>query len=238
MNRYKIVFSELKVISEALQKGYDDVFVDYINSFRGKDIHEKFKNLLKSWEHDVSYTLNFNVKETPTKIQLSYINSQFKSLSDDIVIKEEDLEIVIGIPNHFEISDSVPIYNILKYINISGISINLTDLSFQDKQRVIDKLPANVYNIIIRNIEKVKDKTFVVDNAMLENFKINFLSSDPFQFLKGLFSNFDDYYFKDVIFYLSKRISGELLLESTPLEIEYYVEKISKDGETSENPHI
>ncbi len=238
MNRYKIQFSELKAVSDALQKGYDDIFVDYINSFRGNDIYDKFKNLLKSWEHDVSYTLNFNVKDTPTKIQLSYINSQFRPLSENIIIKEDDLEIIIGIPSQFEISNSVPVYNILKYINISGISINLSDLSFQDKKRVIDKLPANVYNIIIHNIEKIKDRTFTVDNIILENFKINFLSSDPYQFLRGLFLNFDEYYFRDVIFYLSKRIGGELLLQSTPLEIEYYVEKISKDGETGENPHI
>jgi hypothetical protein len=238
MNRYKITFSELKAVTDALQKGHYEVFVDYINSFKGSDIHEKFKNLLKSWEHDVSYTLNFNVGDTPTKIQLSYINSQFRPLSDDVLIKEDDLEIVIGIPNQFELSDTIPIYNILKYINISGISIDLTNLSFYDRQRVIDKLPANVYNIILHNIEKLNDKTFSVDNPMLEHFRINFLSSDPLNFLKGLFMNFDDYYFKDVIFYLSKRIGGELLLQSTPLEIEYYVEKMSEDGDKSEAIHI
>ena len=42
-----------------------------------------FSLILKCWEHDVSYTLNFNVRDTPTKIQLSYINSQFQTLSDD-----------------------------------------------------------------------------------------------------------------------------------------------------------
>lgn len=238
MNNYKITFSELKRISEALTKGYDDVLIDYLNSFKGKDTYEKFKNILKCWEHDVSYTLNFNVRDTPTKIQLSYINSQFQTLSDDITIKDDDLELVIGIPTQFEITDSIPVYNIVKYINISGISIDLTNLSFCDKQAIIDKLPATVYNTIIKNIEKVTDKTFSVDNPLLENFKINFLTADTFHFLKGLFLNFDDYYFKDVIFYLGKRIGGELLLQSTPLEIEYYVEKIGENKEADDSINI
>lgn len=238
MSRYKITFSELKRISEALEKGYDDVLIDFLNEFRGKDTYEKFKNILKCWEHDVSYTLNFNIKDTPTKIQLSYINSQFQQLSDDITVKDDDLELIIGIPTEFELSDSIPVYNIVKYINISGIFIDLTNLSFRDKQSIIDKLPATVFGTIIKNIENIKDKTFRVDNPLLENFKINFLSSDTLKFLRMLFTTFDDYYFKDVIFCLGKRIGGELLLQSTPLEIEYYVDKIEENKEPNDSIHI
>lgn len=238
MNNYKITFSDLKRISESFTVGYDDIFIEYLNSFRGKDIYEKFKTILKAWDNDVSYTLNFNIKDTPTKIQLSYINSQFQELSEDVYITEGNVKIIIGIPTQFEFTETIPIYNILKYIDISGISINLTDLSFHDKRAIIDKLPGNVFNIILKNIEKEKEKTFKVDNPMLENFKINFLSADPLTFLKGLFSNFDEYYFRDVIFVLSKRIDGNILLQSTPLEIEYYVEKMSNDAPDNDAMHI
>lgn len=229
MSNSKITFSDLKHVNESLLKGYTNVFIDYLNSFEGKDTHEKFKSILKTWEFDVSYTLSFNINKVSTKIQLSYINSQFQNLSEDITIKEDDLTIVIGVPTEFEAIDTIPIYNIVKYIDISGIFINLSDLSFHDKRDIIDKLPAHVYNVILKHIKQIKDKTFSVDNSMLSDFKINFLSTDPVTFLKGMFENYDDLYFKDVIYHLSKRIGGDMVMKSTPLEIEYFIEKASHE---------
>jgi len=230
MNNSKITFADLKRVSESLEKGYKNVFIDYLNSFTGDNTHEKFRTIMNIWENDVSYTLSFNIHNTPTNIQMSYINSQFQNLSEDIVIHEGDLKIIIGIPTEFELTDMIPIYNIVKYIDISGISINLTNLSFYEKQLVIDKLPANIYNVILNHIRDLVDKTFKVDNAVLANFKLNFLSSDPVNFLQRMIQNYDDMYFKDVIYHLSKRIGGDILMQSTPLEIEYYLEKASKES--------
>ena len=41
----------------------EDFFMDYLNKFKGDNIHEKFVNILKNWEKYVSYTINFNIKE-------------------------------------------------------------------------------------------------------------------------------------------------------------------------------
>lgn len=232
MSKSKITFSELKHVNESLQKGNVDVFIDYINSFEGKDIYEKFKSILHVWEYDVSYTLSFNVNTIPTNIQLSYINSQFQVLSEDITVVEDNIKLVFGVPTEFELATYVPIYNVVKYINISGISIDLTNLSFHDKKHIIDKLPAHIYGVILKNIRKVKDKVFSVDNPLLKDFKLNFLSTDPLLFLRGMFENYDELYFRDVIYHLSKRIGGDMVMISTPLEIEYYIEKASKDVDT------
>lgn len=239
MNNCKITFEDLKSVSESLQKGYTDVFIDYLNSFKGKDTHEKFKTIMNLWENDVSYFLSFNIQNTPTKIQLSYINSQFQDLSEDITIHEDGLTLVIGVPTEFEFTNTIPIYNIVKYIDISGIFINLTNLSFHDKQSIIDKLPAHIYNVILKHINQITDKTFKVDNALLEDFKLNFLSADPVMFLQRMISSYDDMYFKDVIWHLSKKIGGQLLMQSTPLEIEYYLERASEEsGSPAESLHI
>lgn len=232
MNNYKITFSDLKYVTEALQKGYDDKFIDYLNSFKGDNIYEKFQTILKAWEYDVSYTLNFNIAGVTTKIQLSYINSQFKDISTDIHIVEDGLEFIIGVPTEFENGTEVPIYNILKYIKISGISINLSDLSFHDRREIIDNLPANAYNVITKHIGKITNKIFEVDNPMLSHFKLNFLSYDPVAFLRSMVDGFDDMYFKDVLFHLSRKMDGKVILDSTPLEVEYYIEKTSNEVHT------
>jgi hypothetical protein len=178
---------------------------------------------------DVSSTINFNFNNKPIKIQLSYIISQLFDISEDIVIEENDLKIIIGLPNLFQRDDFIPVYNIIKYINISGISINLINLSIQEKHDIIDNLPPVIYNKIYNKIISEKSKIFSVDNPSLKDFRLNFLSNDIYFFLRGLFGNFDEYYFKDVIFLLSKRIDGNILLQSTPMEIQYYIEKYSEE---------
>jgi hypothetical protein len=239
MNSYKITFSDIKTLSELMVKGYDNKFVDYINSFEGDNTFQKFKNILQCWNMDVSPTINFNFNDRPTKIQVTYIISQLFDISDDIVIEEDDLKIIIGLPNLFQKDDYIPIYNIIKYISISGISINLVNLSIPEKYEIINNLPPLIYNKIYNRIIAERSKIFSTDSEALKDFKLNFLSNDIYSFLRGLFSNFDEYYFKDVIFLLSKRIDGNLLLQSTPLEVEYYIEKYSKEMDNqNENLNI
>lgn len=235
--RDKITFSDIKLISESLQRGQNKAFIDYLNSFEGKDIYKKFINILKLWETDVTYTLSFNISEVsdrPTKIQLAYIISQLQELSENIKIVSDNVELVIGIPSEFELTEGFPIYSILKYINISGIFINLSDLPFHDRKNIIDSLPANIYNIIINNISPLKDFVFGVDHPALQHFKLNFLSNDPMMFIKGLFESFDEMYFREVIYYLSRKIDGSILLASTPQDIEYYIDKMSREA----NPDV
>jgi hypothetical protein len=235
MNNYNILFKDLKYISNCLDKGYDNKFLDYINSFEGYNIFEKFKNILTCWEIDVSPTINFNFDDKITKIQLSYIISQFIDISEDIKIIEDDIIIIIGIPDNFQSNELIPIYNILKYIEISGISINISNLSIYDRTEVINNLPPKIYNIIFDNVIKEYSKIFKIDNPLLKDFKLNFLSNDVYKFLKSMFLNFDDYYFKDIIYHLSKKIDGQLLMNSTPIEIQYYIEKYSTETETTNN---
>jgi hypothetical protein len=235
MNNYDITFRDLKRISQFLAKGNDEKFIEYINSFYGKNVYEKFKNILKCWENDVSYTLSFNINNNPTKIQLSYIISELGVEDDDRTINSEDITISYGISDKFQRDEILPIYNIIKHLEISGISINMVTLSDSERKDIINNLPAKVFNNIYDILIQDKDRIFKVSNPLLKNFHINFLSNDAYVFLRGLFSNFDEYYFKDVIFHLSKRIDGEILMNSTPLEIEYYMEKYSKEMETEDN---
>lgn len=235
MNNYNITFSNLKQISDYLNKGYDDKFIDYLNNFRGDNIYEKFKNILTIWEHDVAYTLTFGIDSKNTKIQLSYILSQFKDISDDIHIEKDGVKIILGIPDLFEVGSIVPIYTVLKHLEFSGVKVDLTKLSFSERCEVIDKLPASLYVSILDTILKNKSKYLTMDMEFLKDFRVNFLSNNPYMFLRGLFSNFDEYYFRDIIFHLSKRIDGNLLMNSTPLEIQYYIEKYSEEMKAGNN---
>jgi len=228
----EITFKDLKNISQSILKNNDKVLIDYLNSFEGCNIFEKFKNILINWEQDVSQSLNLNFNDKSTKIALSYLISEIASdIGSQLKINEENLEIIIDIPKSFDIivQETIPIYSLIQYICISGISIDLTDLSTQSRKDIIDNLPAKVYNIILKEIISNKSKIIGFNNPILSNFKFNFLTNEPYLFLKGLFTNFGEEYFRDVIFHLSKRIGGDLLMMSTPSEIEYYIQKYSEE---------
>lgn len=232
MSNCDILFKDLKKISQSEIKNDKEFILEYLNSFKGDNIFEKFKNILIVWNQDVSQTISLNFDEKPTKLSLSYLISEVnRDLGKEIKIKDENFEIVLDIPKSFctIVQETLPIYSLIQYIKISGISINLLDLSVQDRMNIIDNLPAKLYNTILKELSTNKTKIVDFDNKSLSNFKFNFLTNEPFLFLKGLFTNFGEEYFKDVIFHLSKRIDGNILMNSTPMEIEYYIQKYSEE---------
>lgn len=232
MNSYnfKITFEDLKNIKNTLFHSYDEFFINYINSFKGKNVLEKFKNILKVWANDVSPTLNLNLNDKPTKIQFAYVVSQMNLEVSNFTISNDKCEVVIGIPNEFEIVDGlVPVYDVIKTIKMCGMVMNFDDLVFLEKKKIIDNLPANIFNLIMVEILKREDFTVLFDNPSLNTLKINFLTNEPYMFLKGLFENYDELYFRDVIFHLSKRLDGNILMKSTPDELDYYIGKFSKE---------
>jgi len=83
--------------------------------------------------------------------------------------------------------------------------------------------------MIFTKISNDSSKVVTFNNPMLKNFRFNFLTNEPYVFLKHLFSNYSEDYFRDVIFHLSKKIDGKLLMDSTPLDIKYYIEKFSSE---------
>lgn len=235
----EITFKDLRSISNSLKKGKEEVFVNYLNTFEGENIFEKFKTILTSWESDVSPSLNLNVGDKTIKISLQYILSEMSNdIGGEIEKIKDDVKIIFDIPKNFDIlvqEDIIPIYSLIKYIEISGISINISDLLIYEKCSIIDNLPAKVYNILLSGIMDDKTKIIGFSNPVLDKFKFNFITNEPYIFLKGLFTNFTEDYFRNTVYFLSKKIDGELLINSTPIDIEYYSEMYSKEVQEQNN---
>lgn len=232
-----ITFGVLRTINTSLRKNNDEVFLDFINSIDGDNTFKKFKNFLKLWESDVSNSLSFNIKDTPTKIQLAYIISDIPDdLGGEIIVEDDNFRITLDIPSVFtNISDTILIYDVIKNIELSDISINLSNLNGYDKHTIIDNLPAKLYSDIINIITHDKTKTVKFSNQLLSNFNFNFYTIAPISFLKSLFLDYGEDYFRDIIFYLSKRIDGRLLMDSTILDVEYFLERYLEEVNQGNN---
>jgi hypothetical protein len=223
----------MTITFEDLKKNRDnpDFLIDYFNNFDGQDVHEKFLNILISWENDVSYDISFSIDEKNIKIQLSYLISELKKLiKEPINFKKNDISFVIDIPKFFIKDDDVfSIENFITKIKHLNLEIDFSKISENDKKEVVKQLPANIYNDIIKFILK-SDKKVILSNPSLKNMEINFLSNTPYKILEGLFLSYSKDYFRDIIYHLSKKIDGQILMKSTMMDIEYYLDKLSNDN--------
>jgi hypothetical protein len=233
-----ITFSILKNINDTLSIGDEKYFIEYLNSFEGDNILEKYRNILKAWENDVSYTLSLSLDEKSVKVQLDYIiNGIPENFGEPLRVSKNNMDVHIDIPKKFyQPYDIVPIYDIIHKITY-GNTINLGDMDRIDRETVINKLPADIYTTILKKIGECQ-KIITYDNTNLKNISLNFLGNDPYLFLKGLFTPYGKDYYRDIIFHLSKRIDGNILLNSTMMDVEYYVEKLNTEQKTEPIPNL
>jgi hypothetical protein len=209
----------------------EDFFMDYLNKFKGDNIHEKFVNILKNWEKYVSYTINFNIKEKNIKISLDYLIKELnKFYTQPTLFEHSNIKVLVDIPSKFvKELNILSVSNFIKKIEYGNFVIDFTELSDEVKDEMLEKLPADFYNKMIQFLINAEDKKVILQNAALENMEINFLTSLPYEMVKGLFYSYDMDYFRDIIYYLSKKIDGKILMDSTIMDIEYYIDKMKSD---------
>lgn len=232
MNNYIITLDKLQEIHKRLYIKDYNFFVNFLNGFHGNDIVDKFKNILMLWDRDVSPTLTFNnIDNKKINVQINYILPNINDVEKEIRFVIDDIVFIIGVPLKFESNiDDFSIYTLIKYIEISDKKINLTNLNYMEKAKIFEFLPAKTYNSLFSKIKEIDTMTVNFGNNLLKDTAINFLKKDPYSFLLTLFSSFDENYFRDVIYLLSPKI-GSCLLKSTPLDIDYYSEKLYKEIE-------
>lgn len=231
MKRSKINFQDLRTFCDWVEKDDNESICAYFNTFEGNNTFDKFKNILKCWECDVSDVITVNSDNRSLKIQLSYIIGELpKEINSPQTLNYSGLDIGTNIPNIFTHTENmVPIYELIQYLCISNTIINLIDLSIFEKHQVIDKLPPKIYNYILEKIIETQTGIVSFSNKSLSSLRMNFFTYDPFNFLKGLFANYTKDYFRDIIYHLSNKIDGNILLQSDLKDIEYYILKFNDE---------
>ncbi len=227
----KITFELLKKISD----GGDEYLLEVLNSFDGDNIHEKFINILKCWDRDVSYDISLNLEGNNIKVMLTHIIAEATNIdTEDVIVGDENLKFHVNFPKTFDSSHN----NIFSYGIINTMKYCNTEMCYTDEyNKIIDNLPAKYYNDILSVVEH-NDKILKFSNQSLKNLKINFLTYEPYKFLKSLFTPFGADYFRDIIYHLSKKIDGNMLLQSTIFDIEYYIDKLNLENKESDVPNL
>jgi hypothetical protein len=227
----------IKDIKKCLEED-EDFFVDYLNKFKGNNTHEKFINVLKNWEKYVSYTINFNIKEKNIKISLDYLIKELNEfVTEPTWFEHSNIKVLVDIPSKFiKELNILSVSNFIKKIEYGNFVVDFAELSNEVKDEMLEKLPADFYNKMIQFLVNAEDKKIILQNAALENMEINFLTSLPYEMIKGLFYSYDMDYFRDIIYHLSKKIDGGILMDSTIMDIEYYIDKMKGEAPTENMP--
>jgi hypothetical protein len=215
----------------------EDFFINYLNNFEGGNVHEKFVNILKNWEKNVSYSINFRINEKNLKISLDYIIKELGNfVNQPTWFEHSNIKVLFDIPSKFIKDQSIlTVSNFINKMEYGNFVINFTELTEKEKEETLEKLPAEFYNRMIQFLIKTNNKKITLQNSSLDDMEINFLTSLPYEMVKGLFFSYDMDYFRDIIYYLSKKIDGKILMDSTIMDVEYYIDKMKTDNNNIDN---
>lgn len=64
---------------------------------------------------------------------------------------------------------------------------------------------------------------FSPNNSLEGSLSVNFVTSQPYEFISALFSDYDLYSCREILFCLSKRMNCESILNSTVSDISVYL---------------
>lgn len=232
----KIKFKHLKTISER----DEDYLIQYLNRFPGKNVFEKFENILKNWERDVSYHIGFNINGKDVKIQLSYVLNELKNYDKESILVENDvISVVADVPSNFKKDHTIfSLFSFIKQMKYLNFDVNFEKLNDDEKNIIMENLPAPIYNFLAHGILKNNNKIILFNNPALNNMTIDFMGTSPLEMLKGLFYPYNKDYYLDVIYHLSQKIGGEVLMNSTIQEIDYYINKLNDEQKEGNIPNL
>ena len=115
----------------------------------------------------------------------------------------------------------------IKTIDIQNNVICFDTLPKSDQLSIVSKLPSSTFKLV-REFYKSIQWEYVLFESPKRNIRISidFLTSEPYELIKNLYSIYDLHYCREILLYLSKRINSDVLYKSTMSDIEYYVGEI------------
>jgi len=242
-NIVKIYFSQIFEISRLIDNNDDVGFITYIEDHFGISslcVIDKFFVLLKARELYIDETLSLVVENNNLKLPLKSLSDKLYDIGNyEQVIVDNNIKIKIDVPHNFLFSGNLSLYdNIIKQIQIDSTIINFNELKRGDQHHVLTSLPSSVFKHLKAFVNNINVEVILYEGKSSINIKrlsVNFLTMDPFLLIKSLYSDYSLHSCREILFYLSKRISSSTLLNSPMTDIKFYLEESSKENNKSGN---
>jgi len=213
-------------------------YLDNTFNIKGLSIVDKLFVIIKARQHYINDTISLNIGDRSVSVQVSLFLDPINDINckNTIIDLGNNQQIELDIPYRFITDNSIlPIYdNIIKTITIGDNTIDLTKQDPQLIQQLLELLPPLAINHLTNFI---RDKSHIVEifhNKQDDPISINFITSQPFGFVKIMLGEYDLGSCRDILFFLSKRMNSETVLNSPINDISFYIAQYQ--AELKENP--
>ena len=197
---------------------------------------DKFFVMCRACQVYVTESLTLTDKEDKqVNLSLGNIISRLENMADyGKVYHVGDIKLTLDVPNSLFTDKNKDIFtSVIKQISIDDVDIDVRQLNEDDAAKVLASLPAAAYNVIREHVSNLDLRVVLVDEISqrgISEISVNFMSFEPGYVIKALYSGYHLLTCRDIIYHLSSKLGGETLLNSTPSDINYYLEEFEKEN--------
>ena len=215
--------------------------IEFLESFiltKGLNILEKFFALIYLRLQCVGSDIIIGSNKGDIGISLEYIRSNIEGISNietDVTI--EDIQYTLDYPLHFNTGNDDFILSLIKRIKIGEEELIIGDLTEEEYEQVVDRLPKQLYNYINSFLDDKGSFFNLVlleqrDNVEVDPIGFNIIQTGFPKFIVSMFNCISDTGYREMLFALSKRINDvSFLINSTYLEVHDYFELYKEEIE-------
>ena len=240
---------ELARISEtndnnAIKNKFNSVFIA-----KEANIFNKTYALIKLHSLCIDDVIKLNLNNRDISIDTDLVlnaisNFEHDKFHQEITIKAFKMH--LDLPIDFIIDDNIGdlFISVINKIEWGNNLINVNELNDIDKKRLIDNLPADIFTAVSNYIkDQIKNTNVILvpgtTSLNKQPLAINFLSCQPFQFLKTLYSSYTINYCLELLYILSSKLDSLHILNSTHRDIMIYIKLYEEEAKRSQsNPVI
>ena len=217
----------------------------YLETFFGIcnfNVIDKFYVLLKARELYSDDTISINANESSVKIRVSRMLDQLYDIKNfEQTINHEGIQITLDIPAAFITSKKQVYDHIIKKIQIDDTVISFDNITNTERDYILASLPTSFFKLMHDFLDTIDIEVELYEgkeSLKIGSITVNFLEQDPAILLLSIYSEYTLSSCREIMFYLSKKISDTLLLQSTMSDIKFYMEEYNKEKKQSGNSGI
>lgn len=228
-----------RLIYEDNDEGISNYLVDFFD-IRKLNILDKFFVIVKAVELFIDEKISLNIQQGELNIPIKIILDElYQDKEYRKTYTVDNFTIVLDLPVHLSHKPTGDVFiSTIQSISIDDTVIDFTDLSEDDKTRILSLLPTRIFNILREYTESIQLNieflNEITSKKNINKIAINFLSNDPFLFVKNLLSKYQLYSCREILYHLSKKIESNIIYNSTLSDIDFFITESSKDRDNQD----
>lgn len=203
--------------------------LDKMFNISGLSVIDKFFVIVKARQYYINDNISLNIGDKTANVNISNFLTNIYNIENKNTVIDlgNNQQIELDIPYKFITSNNiVDIYdNIIKRITIGDHSIDLTSCKDTSVQPLLELLPSTTITHL-KNF--ILDKSHIVEifsGKLKEPITVNFITSQPYEFVSVLLCDYDLHSCREILFFLSKRMNSETILDAPLSDISFYVKQ-------------